>query len=93
MKTIHHAPDMHAHLDAVRAALPTHKWWLASNNARGIDSVSAHWHLHIREDGDEWIATAERRVAPLDNGTVHVAQASDPVAALTVALAAHEVAP
>lgn len=93
MKTIHHAPDMGAHLDAVRAAFPTHNWWLAGNSARGIDSISAHWHLHAYEIADNWTATVERRVAPLDPGTVRVASGADPVAALTAALAAHGVAP
>ena len=93
MKTIRHAPDMHAHLDAVRAALPSHQWWLAGNHPRGIDSISAHWHLHAHEGAEGWTATAERRIAPLDPGTVRVACGNDPVAALTAALAAHGVTP
>lgn len=93
MKTIHHAPDMGAHLDAVRAALPAHQWWLAGNHPRGIDSISARWHLHAHESAEGWTATAERRVAPLDPGVVRVAHGADPVAALVAALAAHEVTP
>lgn len=93
MKTIHHAPDMHAHLDAVRAAIPAHQWWLAGNHPRGIDSISARWHLHAHESAEGWTATAERRIAPLDSGLVRVACGADPIAALAAALQAHEVAP
>lgn len=93
MKTTHHAPDMTAHLDAVRAALPGHNWWLAGNHPRGISSIAAHWHLHTHETADGWSASAEFRAAPLDRGTVHTAHAAAPVAALTAALAAHEVTP
>lgn len=90
MKTTHHAPDMTAHLDAVRAALPAHQWWLAGNHPRGISSIAAHWHLHTHETADGWSASAEFRTAPLDRGTVRTATAADPVAALTAALAAYE---
>ena len=93
MKTIRHAPDMSTHLAAVRAALPAHNWWLAGNHPRGVDSISAHWHLHAHEGAEGWTATAERRVAPIDPGTVRGASGADPVAALSAALAAHGVTP